>query len=161
MSEKSNKVCQHGVYIDFHCAECEDNAVFNRDLKLNRDAVTAFFEGKPLNKRLLPASSQERKTFPMGIGLLDYFPDALAAVAEVSYWGNEKHSPGQPTHWERGLSMDHADCIIRHFVERGGFDGKIRHSAALAWRALALLQEELEQEFGLSTPRGARDPQPT
>ena len=31
-----------------------------------------------------------------------------------------------------------------------------RESAALAWRALALLQEELEVEFGLPMPRAAR-----
>jgi hypothetical protein len=58
-------------------------------------------------------------------------------------------------HHARGKSTDHADCIIRHLVGRGGFDGDIRESAALAWRALALLQEELEQEMGLPLPRGA------
>jgi hypothetical protein len=60
--------------------------------------------------------------------------------------------------------MDHADCIMRHLTERGGFDiiviegveHRVRHSAALAWRALALLQEELEEEFNLPLPRGAR-----
>jgi len=106
--------------------------------------------------RYLPSDSAKRKTVPMCSGLLDYFPDACAAVAEVSWHGNEKHNPGQPLHWSRGKSMDHADCIMRHLTERGGFDGPIRHSAALAWRALALLQEELENEKRLSMPRGAR-----
>lgn len=82
----------------------------------------------------------------MCAGLVDYFPAALAEVANVSFEGNEKHNPGQPLHWARGKSMDHPDCILRHLAERGGFDGPIRHSAALAWRALALLQEELEAE---------------
>jgi hypothetical protein len=107
-------------------------------------------------KRLIDADSATRKTYPMAIGLLDYFPDALAAVAQVSFQGNEKHNPGEPMHHARGKSMDHADCIIRHLVERGGFDGDLRHSASLAWRALALLQEELEREMGLPLPRGAR-----
>lgn len=106
-------------------------------------------------RRHLPADSEARKRVPMATGLLDYFPDALAAVAQVSWHGNEKHNPGQPVHWSRGKSTDHADCIMRHLIERGGFDGPIRHSAALAWRALALLQEELERECGLSMPRGA------
>lgn len=109
-------------------------------------------------KRLIDASSEVRKTFPMAAGLLDYFPDALAAVAQISYAGNEKHNPGEPMHHARGKSMDHADCIIRHLVGRGGFDGDQRESAALAWRALALLQEELEAEFDLPLPRGARAP---
>ena len=111
----------------------------------------------PTPRRLLDLlTSDERKRYPMAAGLLDYFPDALAEVSNVSWEGNEKHNPGQPLHWARGKSMDHADCIVRHLAQRGGFDGKIRHSAALAWRALALLQEELEDERGLSLPRSAR-----
>lgn len=109
-------------------------------------------------QRLLPTTSDARKRFPMARGLLDYFPDALAAVAQVSHAGNEKHNPGEPMHHARGKSMDHADCIIRHLVGRGGFDGDMRESAALAWRALALLQEELERELNLPLPRGARAP---
>ena len=106
--------------------------------------------------RLLDSlSSAERKRYPMTKGLTDYFPDACAAVANVSFEGNEKHNPGEELHWARGKSMDHADCIARHLAQRGGFDGSIRHSAALAWRALALLQEELEYEFGFDLPRGA------
>lgn len=106
-------------------------------------------------RRYLGDDSARRKEMPMCTGLMDYFPDALAAVAEVSWLGNQKHNPGEPLHWARGKSMDHPDCIARHLAERGGFDGKMRHSAALAWRALALLQEELEAEFKLSAPRGA------
>lgn len=106
-------------------------------------------------RRYLGGDSARRKEMPICSGVLDYFPDALAAVAEVSYQGNQKHNPGEPLHWARGKSMDHADCIARHLEERGGFDGTTRHSAALAWRALALLQEELEAEFNLSPPRGA------
>lgn len=111
----------------------------------------------PKRRRLLEATSAERKQYPLATGLLDYFPDALAEVAKLSFFGNEKHNPGQPMHHARGKSMDHADCIARHLTERGGFDGDTRHSAALAWRALALLQEELEQEHGFPLPRGARE----
>lgn len=107
--------------------------------------------------RLIEGNSEHRKCFPITTGVLDYFPDALAAVAEVSFHGNQKHNPGEPLHWARGKSMDHADCILRHLTERGGMDGTIRHSAALAWRALALLQEELEIERKLGKPRGATD----
>ena len=107
-------------------------------------------------KRFLEASSDERKQMPMASGLLDYFPDALAAVAQVSYAGNQKHNPGQPLHWARGKSMDHADCIARHLVDRGITDPDtgLSHTAELAWRALALLQEELEAK-GAPRARGA------
>lgn len=112
----------------------------------------------PNRKGYLSVDSGARKALPLFSGLLAYFPDALAAVAEVSFKGNEKHNPGQPLHHARGKSMDHADCIARHLVNHGGFDGDIRETAALAWRALALLQEELEREHGYELPRGARAP---
>lgn len=107
-------------------------------------------------KRLLDTDSAGRKSYPMATGLLDYFPDALAEVANLSLVSTQKHHPGQPMHHERGKSSDHADCIVRHLVGRGGFDGETRESAALAWRALALLQEEIEQERGFPLPRGAK-----
>ena len=99
-------------------------------------------------------SSEDRKNRPMARGLLDYFPDALAEVAYVSMVGNEKHNPGQDLHWSKGISDDHADCVIRHLVDRGKWDVvtirdktyRVRHSAYAAWRALANLQIEIETE---------------
>ena len=94
---------------------------------------------------LLPTDSQERKGIPITTGVLDYFPLAIAEVAKCSKAGNDQHNPGQPLHWAKGKSTDHADCIPRHLIDRGAFDTDgIRHSAKLAWRALALLQIELE-----------------
>jgi hypothetical protein len=111
---------------------------------------------KPPRQRLIETDSATRKMFPLATGLLDYFPDALAEVARLSYISTQKHHPDKPMHHDRSKSMDHADCILRHLSGRGGFDGETRESAALAWRALALLQEELEQELGLPLPRAAR-----
>lgn len=88
---------------------------------------------------------QARKEQPIARGCLDYFPDALAAVANVSYVGGQQHHPGQPMHWDRSKSTDQADCIARHLIERGTIDTDgLRHSAKVAWRALAMLQEEIE-----------------
>jgi hypothetical protein len=93
----------------------------------------------------LPTDAGARKDIPMVRGLLDYFPAALAAVAVVSRVANEQHNPGQTMRWARNKSTDHADCIVRHLVDRGKIDSdELRHSAKIAWRALALLQEELE-----------------
>lgn len=100
--------------------------------------------GPRLGLSINPAA---RKRTPITSGVLDYFPAALAAVAEISVKGNEQHNPGQPLHWARNKSQDHADCVARHLIERGGIDiDGARHSAKLAWRALALLQTELEEE---------------
>lgn len=106
---------------------------------------------------LLPVEAVDRKAVPLASGVLDYFPAALIEVAKVSKAGNDQHNPGEPLHWARGKSMDNADTILRHFVERGEVDPKdgLRHSAKLAWRALALLQLEMEAA-GAPIARGAR-----
>lgn len=94
---------------------------------------------------MLPEDAKTRKGLPICTGVLDYFPLALAEVARTSKAGNDQHNPGQPLHWDRTKSLDHADCILRHLVDRGTVDTDgILHSAKVAWRALALLQTELE-----------------
>ena len=94
----------------------------------------------------LPDDAAKRKAIPLCTGVLDYFPDALADVARCSKTGNDQHNPGQPLHWAREKSRDHADCILRHQVQRGTRDKDgIRHSTKVAWRALAQLQIEIEK----------------
>lgn len=96
---------------------------------------------------VLPAEASKRKALPIATGFIDYFPDAIAAVAEVSKRGNDQHNPGQPLHWDRSKSTDEADALMRHFLERGTFDADgIRHSAKVAWRAFSLLQKEIEAD---------------
>lgn len=99
----------------------------------------------------------DRKGIPLFSGVLAYFPDALVEVARLSQAGNQKHNPGAPLHWARGKSMDHADCIVRHLLEYDDTDPEdgILHATKVAWRALALLQEELEAR-GAPVSRGSR-----
>jgi len=95
----------------------------------------------------LPNVAAERKALPIASGVLAYFPDALAEVARVSRIGNEQHHPGEPLHWDKSKSTDEADALVRHLLDRGTFDTDgTRHSAKVAWRALALLQRELDSE---------------
>jgi hypothetical protein len=95
----------------------------------------------------LPTDAKERKNIPIGTGVLDYFPDALAEVAKASIAGNKQHLDGEPLHWDRTKSADNADALIRHFLERGKFDvDSVRHSSKVAWRALAILQLEIEKD---------------
>lgn len=104
--------------------------------------------GAPLRASTLPTEAKDRKAFPIASGLMDYFPDALAAVSHVSYHGNQQHNAGKPLHWDRSKSTDEADTMLRHFLQRGSLDTDgIRHSAKMVWRALALLQKEIEAEF--------------
>lgn len=113
----------------------------------------------PEEKRYLSMfDSAGRKHVPMFSGLMAYFPDACAAVAEHSFKGNEKHNPGERLHHARGKSMDHTDCIMRHVSNYEGMDGNSLEVVALAWRAFALAQEVLERKYGLTIPSGVTDP---
>lgn len=96
---------------------------------------------------MIPTDAKERKSIPIVTGVLDYFPDAIAEVARVSLAGNKQHHEDKPLHWDRSKSADHADALGRHLLSRGkrDVDGE-RHSAKIAWRALALLQEEIDSE---------------
>lgn len=95
----------------------------------------------------LPTDAQERKEAPIFRGVLMYFPDAIAEVARLSYAATQQHHPDKPMHWDKSKSTDEEDSLVRHLMERGtrDIDGQ-RHSAKAAWRALAMLQREIEAE---------------
>lgn len=129
------------------CALCRASWACHRPVSgLDGDPCIGI-GGAPTRETVIPDDKEERKRYPVASGVLDYFPDALAVIARVSWEGNEQHNPGQPLHWARGKSADESDALIRHFLRRGTFDTDgVRHSAKMAWRALALLQKELERE---------------
>lgn len=90
---------------------------------------------------------ENRKQIPVYSGVINYFPDAIKEVAKCSYAGNEQHNPGTPLHWDRSKSGDELDALMRHLIDAGTIDTDgIRHSAKVAWRALANLQKEIENE---------------
>lgn len=98
----------------------------------------------------LPTDRDARKAMPIYRGVLKYFPDALAEVAAVSLIGNAQHHADKPIHWDKSKSSDEGDALIRHLLEAGTRDTDgARHSAKVAWRALALLQREIDAEQAL------------
>ena len=126
--------CEHGREI--WCPECAA-------LPTVVDPVS----GSGGRERLLEEmTSAERKASPVFSGVMNYFPDALAAVAALSKYGNDKHNPGEPLHWAREKSTDHTDCIARHLIGAGTVDPEsgFLHDVGLAWRALANLQLKIE-----------------
>jgi hypothetical protein len=125
---------------------CGCDFVTGYECKKHRDSQPVS-KIAPIRATTLPVEGAARKQYPVASGVLDYFPDALVAVAHVSFKGNEQHNPGTPLHWDRAKSTDESDTMIRHFLQRGSLDTDgIRHSAKMAWRALAILQKEIECE---------------
>ena len=93
-----------------------------------------------------PITKEDRITS----GVLDYFPNALAAIGRWSTYNNTKYPPAVPSpdgspRWSFNVSTNHADAIASHLAQRGTVDTEtgFSHSVPLAWRALALLESEL------------------
>ena len=92
-------------------------------------------------------NAKDRKDRPVFTGVLKYFPDAIMEIAKVSLAGNIQHHPDKPLHWDRDKSTDDYDALARHLIDAGTIDSDgIRHTAKVAWRALACLQKEIEDD---------------
>lgn len=150
---------RHGKYYGAVCPACQNNVpegAMQNDpgdetpmtplTTFTTPFAQAVKRGEFTEKARLATDAKARKDAPMARGLLDYFPKACAYVAYISKIGNDQHNPGEPMHWAREKSTDHADCIVRHLVDRGLLDSDgTRHAGKVAWRALALLETELEE----------------
>lgn len=93
----------------------------------------------------------DRKAYPVFTGLLMYFPDACAAVANCSHVANEQHNPGEPVHWDRSKSIGEGNEVLRHLMDgtRSPVDNdKVLHYAKAAWRMFELLQRQIEAMRG-------------
>ena len=92
--------------------------------------------------------AEKRKGIPVFSGVLNYFPNAIKAVAECSRVGNEQHNAGKPLHWDRSKSGDELDALTRHLIDHSvnpiDTDGML-HLAKVCWRSLAALEKELEK----------------
>jgi hypothetical protein len=114
---------------------------------------------------MLPIDAKRRKQIPLYTFLTQYFPDAIAALVEVSVVGNAQHNPGEPMHWSRGKSSDQMDAAMRHLFDHGcglrfGHDGQ-RTLAQAAWRLMAQLQLDLEKEAAVLASGAAIDNRPS
>ena len=116
-------------------------------------SCTSTFEGcydeckAPCSEKCVPDQDKaaKRKATPVFTGVLKYFPDALMEVSRCSQAGNDQHHADKPLHWDRSKSTDELDALTRHLMEAGQTDTDgIKHSAKVAWRALANLQKEIE-----------------
>lgn len=96
-----------------------------------------------------PGAKLDSGKSPVFRGLLDYFPRACLAVAEVSQKGAEKYCWKGWEDVPDGINR-YSDAIIRHICKES-IEGKIDpdfgllHKAHVAWNALAVLELELRE----------------
>lgn len=112
-----------------------------------REKHNKYYWDTDRNKPFKNQEAENRKNTPVFSGVLKYFPDAIKEISRVSLAGNNQHHPNKPLHWDRNKSTDELDALTRHLIDAGTLDTDgIRHSAKVAWRALANLQKEIENE---------------
>ena len=117
------------------------------ELGLEKEHITRTGGLFPTGVRSMDAKPNIRKEKPVFTGVLNYFPDAILEVAKCSYIGQKQHNPNKPLSWDRSKSGDELDALARHLLGAGTLDTDgIKHSAKVAWRALANLQKELEND---------------
>jgi len=154
-SERKNcSTCKHADlhFMDDICQGCR----FADGAPSNWTAPEAPVD--PKRQVSLPEDEALRREYPMFDGFMAYFPNAMAEVARLSWCATQQHHPDQPMHWDRSKSTDHLNKIGRHMVDAGKLDDKgQRHSAMIAWRAMANLQEELERDLGLPASPASRN----
>ncbi len=103
-----------------------------------------------------PGAKLDAGKSPVFRGVLDYFPRAVSAVADLSAAGAAKYS------WKGWESVDdginrYADAIGRHLVKEAiegeldqewltKYNLEILHKTAVAWNALAVLELFLREK---------------
>jgi hypothetical protein len=96
----------------------------------------------------LPTDRDERNALQIWDGVLMYFPDVWAEIARVSAAGNKQYNFGGKLRWERHISTDHLNKVMRHCLDHGtgrvlDSDGTY-HLAKAIWRLCAELQLTIE-----------------
>lgn len=98
----------------------------------------------------LPSDRDARNALPVWDGCLAYFPDCWAEIAKVSAAGKAQYGFEGPLRWDRTVSTDHQNKVIRHMLDHASgtvMDGDgTFHLAKAAWRLLAHLQLAIEAE---------------
>lgn len=83
-------------------------------------------------------------------GVVEYFPRAVTAVAEVSTFGANKYAWAGWEGVEDGVAR-YSDAMVRHLFKEGAGetrdpDSGLLHAAHLAWGALARLELILREK---------------
>ena len=94
---------------------------------------------------MLPTDSQARKNIPIYRGFVKCFPDAMAAVAQLTAVAAKQHHPDGGIYWDKEKSVDELDALLRHMLDdvmeplSRDAEGAL-HAVKIAWRGMANLQ---------------------
>jgi hypothetical protein len=104
----------------------------------------------------------DRKGVPIYSGFVKIFPDAMAAIAQLTALATPQHNPGEPVGWDKTKSMDELDAFMRHMTDTvmagdpaaRDKDGAL-HAVKMGWRSMANLQRLADAGVNIfATPAG-------
>lgn len=133
-AHRSTGFCDHGVFLDEICDQCVDEFVANFHLAK---------DGAAVDEMPVVGRKDDSGKAPVVRGVIQYFPNALNAVAEVSAFGAKKYDWGNWRFVAEGLER-YTDALGRHIASEGREDcdqeSGLLHAAHAAWNALARLE---------------------
>lgn len=96
------------------------------------------------------ATKYDGGKIPVFRGAIGYFPTALKAVAEISYFGARKYAWAGWRGVDDGINR-YTDGLMRHLLaeaegETRDPDSELLHAAHTAWNALARLELIIEEQ---------------
>lgn len=138
--------CEHGVLTSEICTECVDDFVANFHLIKEGECIPVPVEAETPSE---VGKKDDTGKAPLVRGVIQYFPNALNAVAEVSAFGAKKYAWGNWRFVADGLGR-YTDALGRHIaseaIEERDQESGLRHAAHAAWNALARLEFLLTQK---------------
>lgn len=152
ISKKHRKqVAPSIIWVDERPLSVEDSNL-EKDVNFSGKSEAEPVEKDPTGKTAHePGAKLDSGKAPIFQGVLDYFPRAISAVAEVSAFGAEKYA------WKGWESVPngfirYSDAMSRHIVKEAfgeiddGENGTgCLHAAQVAWNALARLELKLRE----------------
>lgn len=132
--------CAHGIPLDHYCGPCADYHETDPNGRAPHQPGAKLDSGKP----------------PLLRGVIQYFPRALGAVADVSAFGAAKYTWGGWVTVPDGIGR-YGDALARHQIKEvsegeSDEDSGLLHAAHAAWNALARLGLILREKSGPAAP---------
>lgn len=139
--QRTDKACEHGVFLDEICDQCVDEFVANFHL-IKQSEPSLLPTGVTVSDLPIGRKDDSGKA-PVVRGVIQYFPNALSAVAEVSAFGAKKYDWGNWRFVAEGFDR-YTDALGRHIASESREDcdqeSGLPHAAHAAWNALARLE---------------------
>ena len=113
-------------------------------------AIDAIKSGRGAPQGKCGAAKHDAGKLPIGRGFMDYFPNAIEGIAEVSQFGYDKYGAWGGWRDVPDAYGRYKDALMRHLTaaaagEMADPESGLQHLAHAAWNILALIELSVEK----------------